>query len=174
MQASDFLTVSTPDANGAGASSVAFTTLKVKTTSPEDLLISLSISDVRCKPSTSTSVCNSANSAGGPDYSGDLQSNATIRISDHYNGPSLTEAATVQDIPFPVNVPCANTADTATGATCNITTCSSCVGPPRGDLGGQRTVVGIAQFEVSDGGGDGQVATTSDNTVFMRQGLFIP
>src|SRR5204862_6017657 len=89
VPASNFLTVGTPDVNGAGAHSLAFMTLKVKTTSPEDLLISLSISDVRCKPSTSTSVCNSANSAGGPDYSGDLQSNATIRISDHYNGPSL-------------------------------------------------------------------------------------
>ena len=172
--ASDFLTVGSPDANGAGARSTAGMTLRVTTTSPQDILISVHISDVRCKPSTSASVCNSPNSADGPDYSGELQGNATIRISDHYNGPGLNEAATVQDIPFPINVPCANTADTSTGGTCNITTCSTCIGPPRGDIGGQRTVVGITQFRIDDGGGDGQVTTPSDDTVFMRQGVFIP
>ena len=40
MPASNFLTVGTPDVNGAGAHSLAFMTLKVKTTSPEDLLTS--------------------------------------------------------------------------------------------------------------------------------------
>jgi hypothetical protein len=32
-----------------------------------------------------------------------------------YNGPGLNEAATVVDIPFPVNGQCANTAATNTG-----------------------------------------------------------
>jgi hypothetical protein len=174
VQASNFLTVGTPDANGAHARAAGSMTVKVKVTSPQDVLISLSVSDVRCKPGTSANVCNSPNSADGPDYSGDLQTNAMIRISDHYNGSGLNEAATVQDIPFPVNVPCANTADTSIGATCSITTCSSCIGPPRGDIEGQRTVVEITQFQMYDGGGDGQVASPSDNTVFMRQGVFIP
>jgi hypothetical protein len=31
----------------------------------------------------------------------------------------------------------------------------------------------MTQFEISDGGADGNVAT-ADNTVFMRQGIFIP
>jgi hypothetical protein len=34
-------------------------------------------------------------------------------------------------------------------------------------------VVEITQFEVYDGGQDGQVSTT-DNSVFLRQGLFVP
>jgi hypothetical protein len=174
VQESNFLTVGTPDANGAGAHSVGSLLLKVKATSPEDLLGTLTISDVRCRPGTDAGVCNNANATDGPDYSGNVQSNATIRISDHYNGPSLTEAATVADIPFPVNAPCVNPSDTSIGGTCSITFCSTCFGPPRGDIGGQRSVVEITQIQVSDGGADGQVATTGDNTVFMRQGVFIP
>ena len=122
VQASNFLTVGSPDANGAGANSVGFILLKVKTTSPEDVLITSSISDVRCKAATAASVCTSANAADGPDYSGGLQGNAIIRISDHYNGPGLNEAATVQDIPFPVNTSCANTASTTEGGLCSVST----------------------------------------------------
>jgi hypothetical protein len=174
VQASNFLTVGTPDANGAAANSVGSLKLKVKVTSPEDVLTTLTITDVRCLPGTSSGVCNSANSADGPDYSGQLQGNATIRISDHYNGQSLTEPATVIDIPFPVNAPCSNTADTSTGGVCTVTA-SSCSQPP--DIcsvqDGQRTVVGITQFQVFDGGSDGQVST-NDNTLFAVEGLFIP
>jgi hypothetical protein len=174
VQASNFLTVGTPDANGAGAESVGFIQFKVKTTSPEDVLITGSVSDVRCRPATSASVCSGANSADGPDYSGELQGNATIRISDHYNGSGLNEAATVVDIPFPANLTCANTADTSIGGECNVNTEGPVVGCPEcGVREGQRTVVGITQFQVFDGGPDGLVAT-SDNTLFMNQGIFIP
>jgi len=174
MQASNFLTVGTPDANGAGAHSVGSVTLKVKVTSPEDVLVTLTITDVRCLPGTSASVCNTANSADGPDYSGQLQGNGTIRISDHYNGPGLNEAATVIDIPNPVNAPCSNTADTSTGGVCTVTA-SSCSQPP--DIcsvrDGERMVVGFTQFQVFDGGPDGNVGS-NDNTLFAVQGLFIP
>jgi len=115
VQSSGFLTVGSPDANGAPANSVGNILLKVKITSPEDVIITSSISDVRCLPATNAAVCNSANAADGPDYSGQIQGNATIRISDHYNGPGLNEAATVVDIPFPVNGQCANTTATNTG-----------------------------------------------------------
>jgi hypothetical protein len=172
VQASNFLTVGSPDANGAGANSVGFILLKVKTTSPEDVLITSSISDVRCKAATAASVCTSANAADGPDYSGGLQGNAIIRISDHYNGPGLNEAATVQDIPFPVNTSCANTASTTEGGLCSVSTSANAAVPGSvKDL--QRAVVEIAQLQVSDGGADGQVATT-DNTLFEVQGIFIP
>jgi hypothetical protein len=173
VQSSSFLTVGTPDANGASANSLGFMLLKVKATHPEDLLISTRISDVRCKPATDGSVCNSANAADGPDYSGELQSNATIRISDHNNGPNHDEAATVQDIPFPVNYFCANTSDTSTGSFCTINTTVSALIPEGYSFDGLRTVVEITQLEVSDGGPDGNVATAG-NTGFLRQGLFIP
>jgi hypothetical protein len=172
VQTSNFLTVGSPDANGAGANSVGFILLKVKTTSPEDVLITSSLSDVRCKAATAASVCTSANAADGPDYSGGLQGNAIIRISDHYNGPGLNEAATVQDIPFPVNTSCANTAATTEGGLCSVSTSANATVPGSvKDL--QRAVVEIAQLQVNDGGADGQVATT-DNTLFEVQGIFIP
>jgi hypothetical protein len=139
----------------------------------EDLLTTLTITDVRCLPATSSSVCNSANSADGPDYSGELQGNATLRISDHYNGPGLNESATVIDIPFRVNAPCSNTASTSTGGVCTVTTLS-CQQPSACPFViAQRNVLELTQFEVFDGGPDGQVAT-NDNTIFMRQGIFIP
>jgi hypothetical protein len=173
VPSSDFLTVGTPDANGAAANSTGFLQLKVKVTSPEDLFIRASVSDVRCKPGADASVCGSPNETGGADYSGELQGNATIRVSDHYNGPDHNEAATVVDIPFPVNVPCTSTADTSTGGVCAISTCSSCIGPPFNWFDGQRIVTEISQIEVFDGGPDGSVAT-NDNTVFLRQGVFVP
>ena len=173
-QASSYLTVGTPDANDAAANSVGSVRFDVKATSPEDLLFRVSVSDVRCKPATSATVCQSANASDGPDYSGELQANMTIRISDHYNGPNLDQAATLQDLPNPLNVPCTNTADTSIGSNCNIQSSSSAYCPPVCyDFDGKRTVVEIAQIHVLDGGQDGSAAS-NDNTLFMNQGIFIP
>jgi hypothetical protein len=171
VQQSNFLTVGSPDANGAGAQSEGSILLTVKSTSPEDVLIKANITDVRCKPATSATVCNSANTADGPDYSGGLQGNATIRISDHYNGPTLTEAATVVDIPFPVGAGCANTANTI-GGLCTANTSANAV-VPGSVKDAQRGVIEIGQLSISDGGADGNVST-ADNTVFEVQGIFIP
>jgi hypothetical protein len=170
VQASNFLTVGSPDANGAGANSVGSITFKVATSG--DVISTPSITDVRCLPATDAAVCNSANAADGPDYSGQLQSDATIRISDHYNGPNLNEAATVVDIPFPVSFNCFNTTSTTVGGTCSITMPPpGC--PPACPNPGQRAVIELGQVQISDGGADGQIATAG-NTVFMRQGIFIP
>jgi hypothetical protein len=172
VQSSSFLTLGTPDANGAGANSVGSILLRVKSTSPEDVLINSTITDVRCKPATSASVCGTANATDGPDYSGQLQGNATIRISDHYNGPSLNEAATVIDIPFPVTGTCANTTSTTVGATCTVATSANAVvaGSVKDT---QRGVVEIGQLQISDGGASG-VAGAADATLFEVQGIFIP
>jgi hypothetical protein len=178
VQTSNFLTVGTPDANGvAAANSVGFIRLDVKVGVPgppedSDVLIKSSISDVRCKPATAASVCGTANAADGPDYSGEVQGTATIRITDHYNGPGLNEAATVQDIPFPVNATCAATADTGSGGLCTANTSANAT-VPGSVKDTQRAVVEIAQLQVNDGGADGTVAT-ADNTLFEVQGIFIP
>ena len=172
VQTSNFLTVGSPDANGAGANSTGFILLRVDAIPPEDVLITSTISDVRCQAATAAAVCNSANSAAGPDYSGQIQGNATIRISDHYNGAGLNEAATVVDIPFPVNGSCANTAATTQGGLCTVNTTANTV-VPGAVKDNQRGIVEIGQLQVSDGGADGQVST-ADNTLFMVQGIFIP
>jgi len=172
VRSSNFLTLGTPDANGAPSNSVGSVLIKVKTTSPEDVLLNSSITDVRCLPAASASVCSSANAADGPDYSGEIQESATIRISDHYNGPSLNEAATVIDIPFPVNGSCVNTTSTTVGGTCTIATTANAV-TPGAVKDTQRGVVEIGQLQVNDGGADGLVST-ADNTLFEVQGIFIP
>jgi hypothetical protein len=172
VQTSNYLTIGSPDANGAGANSVAFVLLKVKTTSPEDVLIQSTGTDIRCKAGTSPTVCGTANAADGPDYTGELQGNATIRISDHYNGPGLNEAATVQDIPFPVNAVCAATTATTEGGRCTANTSANAV-VPGSVKDAQRGVVEIGQLQIFDGGADGAVAT-ADNTLFGVQGIFIP
>jgi hypothetical protein len=172
VQASNFLTIGSPDANGAPANGVAFVLLKVKTTSPEDVSIQSTGLDIRCLPATAATVCATANAADGPDYTGGLQGTAQIRISDHYNGPGLTDAATVIDIPFPVNGTCASTPATTVGSTCTTNTTANAVvvGSVKD---AQRGVVEIAQLQIFDGGADGNV-TTTDNTLFAVQGIFIP
>ena len=173
VQTSNALTVGAPDANGAAANSIGSILLSVKTTSPEDVLITANITDVRCKAGVSATVCPSANTADGPDYSGEVQGTSLIRISDHYNGPALNEPATVQDLPFPVVTTCTATAGSAaTGGVCATNTSANAV------LAGsvkdtQRAVVEIQQLQINDGGADGTVATL-DNTLFAVQGIFIP
>jgi hypothetical protein len=172
VQSSSWLTMGSPDANGAPANSIGSVLIRVKSTSPEDVLLDSTGTDVRCLPGTASTVCNSPNAADGPDYSGELQGNAMIRISDHYNGPSLNEAATVIDIPFPVNGNCANTTSTSIGGTCSSHTTANAV-VPGSVKDTQRGVVEMQQVQISDGGQDGLVSTAG-NTLFSVQGIFIP
>jgi hypothetical protein len=177
VQTSTYLTVGSPDANGAAANSVASIRLDVQAGVPgppedSDVLIKSSGSDIRCTPAGGASVCATANAADGPDYSGELQGPATIRISDHYIGPNLNEAATVQDIPFPVNATCVATTSTSIGGLCTANT-SANAAVPGSVKDTQRAVVEIQQLQINDGGADGTVATP-DNTLFGVQGIFIP
>jgi hypothetical protein len=173
-QSSSSVTVGTPDANGAPANSIGSFTIRVSLTSSENLILSASISDVRCKPGTTA--CGNANAADGPDYVGELEANTTVRVTDHFNaaGPGGgTDPATVVDIPNPVRMFCTSTADTSKGGVCNVIT-GPC--PPGGCStirNGDRTVIGIDQIRVFDGGADGQVGTGA-NALFAVQGIFIP
>lgn len=177
VQSSNHLTVGTPDANSAAANSIGTVKVRVIVGSPgppddSDIVISGSITDVRCK--TGVTACGSANAADGPDYTGELEGNATIRITDHNNAVDPgggTDPATVVDSPMPFTFRCQSTADTSVGSTCTV--------PPPDCLGcfpryeGFRTVVEIAQIRISDGGSDGLVST-SGNTLFAVQGIFVP
>lgn len=179
-QTSSSLTVGTPDANGAGANSSAFVNLRAIVDAPgppegSDIVFRAQITDVRCKPGTTA--CGNANTAGGPDYTGELKSDATVRLTDHFNaiapggGP---DPATVNDFPFPVPLSCANTAATSIGGTCAVDTTFEALSPGSvTKMEGKRSVVELAQFQVFDGGADGFVSTTP-NTLFAVQGIFIP
>ena len=95
------------------------------------------------------------------------------RITDHYNGSGLNEAATVVDIPFPVNASCGNTADIAIGGTCSVATSFNAI-VPGAIKDTQRTVWAMGQVQVSDGGQDGNASTAGDNTLFAVDGVFVP
>jgi hypothetical protein len=178
VQSSTSVTVGEPTANGAAANSVGFIRISVLVGVPgppddSDVNLVMSISDVRCK--AGNAACGAANAADGADYTGELQASAQIRITDHFNAVAPgggTDAATVIDIPFPVNASCTATASTSIGSTCGFTTTANTV-VPGAVKDGKRAVVEIGQLQVIDGGTDGVVATTP-NTLFEVQGIFIP
>ncbi len=171
-QASGFLTVGTPDSNGAGAHSIGSVLLSVKTSAPADLLISVSTTDVRCQLPVNTT-CGSANAAAGPDYTGELRASLTLRITDrdYWNFQPSTSGTTV-DKPFPVTVPCAATADTSIGSTCAVSTSANAVVPGSVKTG-KRAIWEMEQLQVYDGGASG-TAGSSDATLFMDEGVFVP
>ena len=173
---SDFVTVGTPDANGAPAKSVGSVVLRVQAGTPgppEDAALRVvgDITDVRCQIGASTS-CGQANDAGGPDYTGELEGTMTLRVTDHFNGPDRDEAATLVDLPQIFSLNCGGNDDPTVGSTCHfpIVFCSSCPPPKEG----VRTVIEVSQVSVRDGGTDGAASTAGDNTLFMRQGVFLP
>jgi hypothetical protein len=181
VQTSQYLTVGTPDANSAGANSTGSYHLRLvgdpTVAGSTDILLKQTLIDVRCRPATSANVCNSANAADGPDYSGEVQNGATIRITDHNNAVTPgggEDPATMIDIPFPVTATCVNTSSTATGGTCNVDTSMQAVRPGLPEsIRQKRGIIAVDQVEVTDGGADGSVAT-GDNTLFAVQGIFIP
>jgi hypothetical protein len=178
VQSSSAITVGTPDANGAAANMTGFVKLDVKVgvvgpPDDSDVNITANISDVRCK--AGTTACGNANAADGADYTGQVQGNATIRITDHYNAVAPgggTDAATVVDIPFPVPATCANTASTSEGGLCTANTSANAT-VPGSVLDAKRANVEVGQITITDGGPDGQNGTTP-NTLAFVQGIYIP
>ena len=178
VQASSSITVGEPTVNGAAANSEGWVKLKVKVGVPgppedSDVLITSTMTDIRCK--AGTTACGSANAADGADYTGEVQGNATIRISDHFNAVAPgggTDPGTVVDIPYPIAATCANTASAGIGATCTANT-SANAAVPGAVKDGKRAVVEVGQITITDGGPDG-VSGTAPNTLFAVQGIFIP
>jgi hypothetical protein len=178
VETSDWVTVGTPDANGAAAESIGYMRLGVVVGVPgppedSDVNIAASMSDVRCK--AGTVACGSVNSSAGADYTGEVQFTASLRLTDKFNGVSPdggTDQATVTDIPLPVIAPCASTPSTDIGSTCAAaTTANALLAGAVKD--GKRTIVEVGQVSVSDGGPDGFTGT-HPNTIFAKQGIFVP
>jgi len=106
------------------------------------------------------------------DYAGELQAAHTLRITDTFNGATLDQPGTAQDVPFAFTVPCSGTPDTTIGSECSIQTTANSVVPGL-VVEGHRTSWQLSQMQVMDGGPDGDV-DTADNTLFARQGIFAP
>jgi hypothetical protein len=156
------LTVGTPDANGKPAESVGHILVKA---APDDITIAASLTDVRCR--VAFFAC-----PGGPlsDYEGELQGwLRNMRVTDHEGAPS-----TVFDLaPLPYTIPCTATPSSDAGATCEVATSLNAL-IPGAVVAGERALWQFGQFEVFDGGGDGDAEAADDNERFAAQGVFVP
>jgi len=194
VQASDWLTVGTTDANTFAPQSngsvqvtvcpngtVAGACSTPPGMSAPDVRLAGSATDVRCRVGT-TGGQGQCEGGALSDYQGDIEANANIRITDHHNNvtPGGTgDTATVIDIPFPVVVPCnevplGGPASTTIGGSCSIVTRANAV-VPGAVVPTKRANIEIGQIYALDGGQDGVTLSTSDNQDhFARQGIFIP
>ena len=162
------LTIGSPDANGKVAKSSGFVKLKSVGEIPvdpnngdqADLLITASMTDVRSKGDLS-------------DYAGELEGRLTLRITDRLNGASADQPGTVTDLPFSFTMTCVPTpSDETIGSSCNASTSADTL-MPAAAREGRRSVWGLGQVEVFDGGTDG-LAATGDNGLFAVQGVYAP
>jgi hypothetical protein len=162
-QESGYLTVGSPDANGAASNMTGSLTMitvpgNTATTADEaDVRLTASITDVRRKSDLT-------------DYTGQLQVKPDLRITDRYNGPG--ETGTTQNFGYAFTMPCVATTSTTIGGTCSVTTTADAVAAGT-VLESRRAVWQLGQVKVYDGGPDG-VASTQDNTLFAVQGVFVP
>ena len=188
---SNWLTVGTPDYNGAAANSSGYVRFSPFCnggapgeaipclTTPGDQLdgrIELSLTDVRCQ-GVSTG-CTGALA----DYTGQLRFFADFRLTDKNSGPTgvgPSANATTTGLSVDFAVPCTATGSTAVGATCSITTSSDAVLGSNTAIAEQKRGIwelGGGLFDRSirlfDGGSNG----TYDigDTVFATAGLFFP
>jgi hypothetical protein len=124
-----------------------------------DVSLTLSVTDVRNKSDLS-------------DYAGQLEVSLGLRITDKLNGSAPVDPGTVQDIPFAYTGSCTPTPDTTVGSTCAAHTTANAI-LPGAITESKRTIWQIDTVNVYDGGSDGDV-TTDPNTLFERQGIFVP
>ena len=170
QQVSQRVTVGTPDANGrqARAETAMFARLILgnpATYADEaDVSVSLHARDIY-----------RASDLG--DYSGKLLLRLTARITDRHNTPAEGGdggATGFGSKSFDLPVQCVATADTTTGATCDLeTTLDAIVAGTVTE--GARAVWEFAQVRLYDGGPDDDPSTSSSqNNLFQVQGLFVP
>jgi hypothetical protein len=169
VQTSTQLTVGTSDANGLTAASRGSVKYAVVVGDPatvaneSDVKIITTISDVR------------RNTTPYADYTGEVQVVAPLRVTDRYNSAEpatrpFNDTGTGQTS-FAFKIACTATAGSA-GANCNLTTTANSVSPGAVNEG-KRSNWAFGQIQVFDGGADGLVST-APNTVFMKQGVFVP
>jgi hypothetical protein len=173
QQTSDSLTVGTPDSNGAAANSASRVDFKAVAGNPAtqadeaDVSVNATITDVRCRLDFVT--CE-----GGAlsDYLGTLELDATLRITDAFNGGTSDESATVTDS-FRMQIPiqCTATVAATIGATCDLQTTLEAL-YPGAVREGKRSIWELGQVLVRDGNVDDPRVDTYQT--FMVQGLFVP
>jgi Tol biopolymer transport system component len=165
---SRFLTVGTPDYNGNPANSVGSVRFTVSLAAPEDGLIDLSFTDVRCQGSN-------GGCAGGAlsDYTGDLRFDTAFTVTDKLNG-GVNTSGTVTDFSLRFPVPCTPTASTTVGSTCAASTTINSVLGSSAIVAGKRAIwQPSGEVKIYDGGASG-ASTDPNPTLFAVSGLFFP
>ena len=178
-QRSPVLTLGTPDVNGFSALSVSSVRFRFRgnPSPPEDSGIDaiIAVTDVHCR------VTNAAcPGAPGSDFTGHVLVRTSVQISDKFNGPAETESATVQEVPIEIPVQCVAIAGNE-GGRCNITMSLESLFPGA-VLDAKRAIWEFDEITVRDPGPNGtgyasgcpSTCGDGDESVFMRQGLFIP
>lgn len=172
---SALLTTGTPDANGAEVGMVGSASLNVM---PGDVAVSVRVSDVRCR--ATNPAC-----PGGPlsDYTGRLLVlPLTTRITDRSNTPPGPQGAPgTGDTQIAIPVDCGATASTAVGSTCAVTTTLDTLIPGT-VVAGRRAIWEFGQLNVRDAGPNGTgygagcppTCGDGDETLFLREGVFVP
>jgi hypothetical protein len=146
----------------------------------EDVRLTTSLNDVRCKNNGSQPNCAGAPNTAGQPYSGKVLLRIVLRMTDRLNGPT-NNPGTVSDVTFPVGLQC-------TSGACSSTTSTDSV-YPNVVQEQRRAVWQLRSVEVLDGGTDGNLAPNPSpatgvcppacqgnggETVFMTQGFFVP
>ena len=106
------------------------------------------------------------------DYNGELRASVPITITDQDNTPQ-PGAATTPPFDLRVDTACTPTADPQEGSACSTATSADALIPGL-IKEGRRTMWQLGQVVVYDGGPDGDAATVTGNTLFARQGVFVP
>ena len=79
----------------------------------------------------------------------------------------------MSDFSFGFTIPCASTPDPDEGGACTLNTTADALFP--GAIAeGRRAIWQLGAVEVYDGGADDDGDTAADNTLYMKQGVFIP
>jgi hypothetical protein len=165
---SQHLTVGTPDLNGKAVGFTGHLALKALGESPINLGNG-DQADVSIK-ATFTDVRRAASPYA--DYTGQLQGQLVLRLTDRLNGAGADKSATAMDVPLSFTIPCQTTASTTIGSTCSVVT--SADGVTAGLVAeSKRAIWELRDAKVFDGGADG-VASTAPNTLFAAQGFFAP
>ena len=166
-QASQDLTIGTPDVNGRPTAGEAYVRFAVIPGNPAtqaddaDVSIQLRMLDVYDRSDLS-------------DYGGEIDMRVELRITDRDNlpPPDGTDGGGTTGVQYLIPGACAPTADANSGATCRITTTFDAVSSGIVKEG-KRAVWGLDQIQVWDGGADGDVSTFPNN-LFQVQGVFVP
>ena len=119
-----------------------------------------------------SSITDVRNKSGLTDYTGELQTRLALRVTDRHNGPSFTEPGT-GDTTFNITIPCAATPATPRSGRPARRPRPRTRSSPGTVLETRRSMWEVGKVQVFDGGSDGVVSTTP-NTLFASQAVFVP